>query len=270
MWTDTYCFANQCGASSGGAPVGAPLFSPDQDAAFAESVGGMIWPRGFVGAAAFWNFNATADPSAPEFVASIYKLNDDVKGRGGHVCATNCSCDQLTQCGKNYIRPYIPAAGDVVAMAPCADADALSTGITSGTSTSTATALPAQTWIWEETSGNIAVKSNPALCLASTGKSAYPLVLKNCSSSFSDGTTKWARGDTTRAEIVYVASGQCLDLKSGGDLTAALGTYECGSGQGLDQPNQHWAFDTASGNIVSLATGNKWLGQCVSVVAATA
>ena len=256
MWTDSYCYSAQCGASGGGVPHGAALFAPEQDAAFGESVGGMIWPRGFVGAAAFWNFNATADPSAPEFVASIYKLNDEVKGRGGHVCATNCSCDQLTQCGKSYIAPFTPAMGDAVSMAPCADADALGPAF-----------LPSQTWHWDEESGDIVLKSNATLCLASSGGSAYPLVLQSCSS---DGATKWARGDLTRAEIVYVASGQCLDLKDGGDLGAALGTYECGSGRGLDQPNQHWAFDTASGNIVSLATGNEWLGQCVSVLSTTA
>ena len=42
----------------------------------AESIGGMIWPRGYVGAAAFWNFDATTDPAAPGFVSSIWKLND--------------------------------------------------------------------------------------------------------------------------------------------------------------------------------------------------
>ena len=38
--------------------------SPARDAAFGKSLGGMIWPRGFVGAAAFWNYNASVDPSA--------------------------------------------------------------------------------------------------------------------------------------------------------------------------------------------------------------
>jgi len=52
-------------------PKGAPLFAPSQDEAFGKSIGGMIWPRGCVGAAAFWNYNATADPSADDFVASI-------------------------------------------------------------------------------------------------------------------------------------------------------------------------------------------------------
>ena len=42
--------------------AGAALFPPARDAAFGKSLGGMIWPRGFVGAAAFWNYNASVDP----------------------------------------------------------------------------------------------------------------------------------------------------------------------------------------------------------------
>ena len=85
MWTDTYLYIDQCGASAGSPPVGAALFNPANDAEFGASIGGMIWPRGFVGAAAFWNYDASTDPSDPAFVASIYKLNDEVAGRGGHV-----------------------------------------------------------------------------------------------------------------------------------------------------------------------------------------
>jgi hypothetical protein len=43
MWSDTYCYINQC--QSAGQPVGARLFPPEQDAAFRKSIGGMIWPR---------------------------------------------------------------------------------------------------------------------------------------------------------------------------------------------------------------------------------
>jgi len=50
MWTDTYCFTEQCGAFKGPPAVGAPLFPPEQDENWGKSVGGMIFPRGFVGA----------------------------------------------------------------------------------------------------------------------------------------------------------------------------------------------------------------------------
>jgi len=105
MWTDTYCYQTQCGAFPPGSapPVGHALFDPSQNKAFGQSLGGMIWPRGFVGAAAFWAFNASSDPSSPEFVQSVYGLNDKLAARGSLVCPTNCSCDQVSACGQSYI-----------------------------------------------------------------------------------------------------------------------------------------------------------------------
>lgn len=111
MWTDSYCYIDQCGSSTGRVPTGHALFDPAQDAAFGKSIGGMIWPRGFVGAAAFWNYNNATNPADPAFVTSIYKLNDEVKARGGFVCATNCSCNQNTQCGVPYIQTPRPHCG---------------------------------------------------------------------------------------------------------------------------------------------------------------
>ena len=73
------------------------------DAAFARSIGGMIWPRGLVGAAAFWNFDASVAPTDPAFVAGVWKLNSQLAARGRHVCPTNCSCDQLSACGTPYV-----------------------------------------------------------------------------------------------------------------------------------------------------------------------
>ena len=54
MWTDTYCYIEQCGAFNGPKPVGSALFPPEMDLPWSQSVAGMIWPRGYVGAAAFW------------------------------------------------------------------------------------------------------------------------------------------------------------------------------------------------------------------------
>ena len=102
MWSDTYCYTGQCGASSG-TPPGAKLFPPERDDEFSKSIGGMIFPRGFVGAAAFWNYNATADPSSTAFVDAIWKLNDQLAARGSYTCPSKCDCDQLTACGKPYI-----------------------------------------------------------------------------------------------------------------------------------------------------------------------
>ena len=103
MWTDTYCDTGQCGASTG-TPVGAALFPPERDAEFGASIGGMIFPRGFVAAAAFWSFNATADPASDTFVASVWRLNDHLTKRGSKTCPTRCDCDQLTACGVPYLK----------------------------------------------------------------------------------------------------------------------------------------------------------------------
>ena len=36
----------------------------------------------------------------------------------------------------------------------------------------------------------------------------------------------------------------------------AVGTYTCGSGEGLLQPNQQWNYDATTGFIVSLLNGH--------------
>lgn len=111
MWTDNYCNVRQCGAYSGDPPVGSKMFPPEQDAAFQRSVGGMIWPRGFVAAASYWNWDNKTDPASPAFVKSIWKLNDALQARNLSTCPTNCSCDEVSACGKPYIPPPPPWAG---------------------------------------------------------------------------------------------------------------------------------------------------------------
>jgi len=84
-------------------PVGHALFPPAMDNEFGKSIGGMIWPRGYVGAGAFWNYNSSVNVSSSSYVDSIWSLNDKLSKRGSLVCPSNCSCDQLTFCGKPYI-----------------------------------------------------------------------------------------------------------------------------------------------------------------------
>jgi len=103
MWSDTYCYINEC-KDPNRKPVAAQLFAPEYDTEFGQSIGGMIWPRGYVAAGAFWNYNSTADPSSDAFTKSIYSLNDQLIARGSMACPSNCSCDQLTACKKPYIK----------------------------------------------------------------------------------------------------------------------------------------------------------------------
>uniref|UniRef100_A0A7S0FD30 Beta-hexosaminidase n=1 Tax=Pyrodinium bahamense TaxID=73915 RepID=A0A7S0FD30_9DINO len=102
MWSDTYCYECQCRAFSCPKPVAAALFPPEADEAFMRSIGGMIWPRGFVAAASFWNYDPLADPTSPEFVGRVHQLNDRLAARGSVVCPTGCACDQLSACGRPY------------------------------------------------------------------------------------------------------------------------------------------------------------------------
>lgn len=103
MWSDTYCYISQCKEPSAAKPVGSVLFSPEYDTQFGESIGGMIWPRGYVAAGAFWNFNATTDPTSTDFTNAIWAQNDELISRGSMACPSKCSCDQLTACEKPYI-----------------------------------------------------------------------------------------------------------------------------------------------------------------------
>ena len=104
MWTDTYCSPRECGGMPNYHPEkGGSLYARSRDAAFGRSLGGMIWPRGFVGAAAFWNWNASIDATSEAVVAKIWALNDKLAQRGAIVCPSNCSCDQQSACGVPYI-----------------------------------------------------------------------------------------------------------------------------------------------------------------------
>lgn len=244
MWTDNYCYEEQCGAvgvdeAVGSDPPGAPLFNPTYDKEFGDSVGGMIWPRGFVAAAAFWNFDASLNPASAAFVAGINKLNDELRSRGSWTCPNNCSCDELTQCGKPYIKPTPPATGATLSMASCVEPDTEVCG--------QAFAL--------STDGRIHLMANTSLCVASGGNDAYPPVLADC-----DHANKWSH-NASNAMIVDASSGQCLDLR--GD-DGFVGTWDCGSKEGLSQPNQHWGLDAATGKIVSMADDGKFGGQCVT------
>merc|ERR1712137_259019 len=106
MWTDTYLESSQCGAYSGGAQVAGALFPPTRDVEFGKSIGGMMWPRGFVAAQAFWHYNSSLDPASDDFVAGIWAINEKITNQGGLVCPTNCSCDQLSACGMPYIAGF--------------------------------------------------------------------------------------------------------------------------------------------------------------------
>lgn len=234
MWSDTYCYVKQCDPTSTSKPVGHELFDPKYDDEFGKSIGGMIWPRGYVAAAAFWNFNSSADPKSDKFTDAIWKLNDDLIDRGSRVCPSKCACNQVSACGKPYIKS---GGGDVLQMAPCGKVNTA----------------------WEWTSpGPIYLRANKSLCVHYSGSgSTYPLSIQPC-----QPTDIWTHDPKTSA-VSFGSSSQCLDLRT---TDGAVGIWGCGS----YQPNQEWSYDSATGTIVSMShysdtTRNAFAGTCLTV-----
>jgi len=53
---------------------------------------------------AYWNFDASTDPTSTGFINSIWAMNDKLIAKQATTCPSKCACDQLTACGK----PYLP------------------------------------------------------------------------------------------------------------------------------------------------------------------
>jgi hypothetical protein len=193
----------------------------------------MMFPRGFVGAMAYWNFNASIDSQSDAFVTALWDLNDRVISAGGSSCPTKCHCDQLTACGAPYIPPAPPAppaAGRPLATVPCE-----------------ASFSPNQQWVLTADS-TLQLKSNAALCVQDPGSSTYPATLGSCAGAAKvayDAVKKWFTWP----------SGECMDVR---ESDQALGSWACGS-KAPYQPNQQYEVD-ADGTIVSALPG----GPCVT------
>ena len=240
MWTDTYCYIDECGAFNGANPVGAQLFPPDMDSPWATSVAGMIWPRAFVGAAAFWNYNSSVTSQDPDFVDAVWSINDRVIALGGQSCPSRCVCDQLTACGVPYVPPPPPPLGTLEVQA--------------------CTASAAQLWVLDAKTGFLSSAVNTSLCVQDPGSEVYPLILTPCSSTASS-PFHWqvsgvrGGGEAAPEWLVSTASGDCVDRRVADN---ALGTYACGSGSGLNQTNQNFwppAAPTVPSPILSAAGG---------------
>jgi hypothetical protein len=245
QWTDTYCITDQCGASNGAVPVGSPLFPPHADAAFATSIGGMIFPRAIVGAMAFWSFNASLNPMDPDFASAVWAVNDQIAAAGGVTCPSRCACDQLTQCGSPILPPTPPAANMSLGIAPCE------------------LPLPPTQSFSLDAAGRLAVAGG--LCVANpaggSGDSTYPLKLADCAAP---SAVSWQHGGAKNAgRLVDAKSGGCLDLSG-----AQAGIYDCGSDEGLEQLNQAWAVDGqagGSGPVMTLSQRDGEMGGCLTL-----
>eukprot|EP00730_Choanoeca_flexa_P016215 TRINITY_DN7621_c0_g1_i4.p1 TRINITY_DN7621_c0_g1~~TRINITY_DN7621_c0_g1_i4.p1 ORF type:complete len:662 (+),score=154.23 TRINITY_DN7621_c0_g1_i4:21-2006(+) len=240
MWSDEYCYISEC-INPNSIPPGAKLFDPKFDAEFGQSIGGMIWPRGFVAAAAYWNYNASVDPAADAFVQQIYTLNDQLQERGALVCPSNCSCDYLTACGKPYIKPTPSSVGSTFTVKPCDTSQ-----------------LVNQQFVMDHAATRLRLASNTSLCLNYTGDKTYPVTLALCEAS----TTAFSH-DPATGHLVYQGTGACLDIQAS---TAEVGTWKCGA----NQSNQAWAYDSDTQLLVDVSRDGSLPsdheGQCLTVV----
>lgn len=102
MWTDAYCYINDCVRPNGPKGSGHELFNRSNDEFFALSVGGMIWPRGHLAAGSFWNFRP--ELSKDEVAARALHLHNSLaEQRGSIVCPSGCSCTVGKRCDVPYL-----------------------------------------------------------------------------------------------------------------------------------------------------------------------
>lgn len=262
MWTDTYCYISQCGFGGSSLPVGSKLFGPERDHEFAASVGGMIWPRGFVGAQAFWHYNASVSPYDNDFVQAIWDVNEQLRARGSLTCPSKCSCDQMSACGQPYLPPTPPPkAGATLSIAPCASPGAASQMWLHATGMTSSPRAQAPLQLFHDTSLCVNV---PAACSPSD---CYPLRLERCSPGSNQSV--WQHDAATsemRLVVGTAVSNICMDVG-----TEVVGTYTCGSGDPSSrQPNQRWSYDADTGLVVSTSAPGPgpatYGGQCLTAV----
>jgi len=102
MWTDAYCYINDCVRPNSQKGSGADLFNRTNDEQFGLSVGGMIWPRGHLAAGSFWNFRPDI-PTDEVAARALNQHNTLAAQRGGIVCPTGCDCTVGKACGVPYL-----------------------------------------------------------------------------------------------------------------------------------------------------------------------
>ena len=80
------------------------LWNRTRDAEFALSIGGVLWPRGFLAAGSFWHYDGALSKS--ELVQRVQvEHTARVAARGGIVCPVGCKCDSKNRCGQPYVPP---------------------------------------------------------------------------------------------------------------------------------------------------------------------
>ena len=116
-----------------------------------------------------------------------------------------------------------------------------------------------QSWAVDKELKEVRLQSTPPVCLTYINDSAYPLTVGQCGSGES---SSWIH-DANASTVTHVPTNQCVDVRQ---ADSVVGNYACGSMGHLKQPNQQFAFDETTGNIVSLdITDSHAAGMCLTV-----
>lgn len=133
LWSDSYCSGVvECGGwaycPNTPWPVGSPfpiggevgscvsgigwMQDEENDDAFIQSAGGLLFPRANVGAGAFWNFRADLPAHSGEVRRRTKALEASMLERGVlGLCPEGCSCSFSSRCGKPYKKQKSPPLG---------------------------------------------------------------------------------------------------------------------------------------------------------------
>ena len=107
LWTDQYCYINDCVRPGDGHAAPAVMWNRSRDSEFGRSVGGMVWPRGHLAAGSFWHW--VPGLNTTQLNATVLtRHNRMIERRGGLVCPTGCACTPLAACGVDYV-PVAPS-----------------------------------------------------------------------------------------------------------------------------------------------------------------
>jgi hypothetical protein len=115
MWTDDYCDTLECGAWQNRFPPSklanaSCLYTRDTDDAFAKSIGGLTWPRGFVAAGAYWGFDYL--PTGPASSDSATS-GSATSGSATSGSAATGSAAPGSATSNSVKRPRAPSEGDL-------------------------------------------------------------------------------------------------------------------------------------------------------------
>ena len=106
MWTDNYCYIQQCINEKAPKPVASWMFDRKADNSFQESILAMIFPRGIIAAGSFWNYQPGVSADSREFAEMYNMQTARLISRGIAACPVGCKCDELSKCGNPYTHSH--------------------------------------------------------------------------------------------------------------------------------------------------------------------